>query len=160
MAATYDLITTQTLSATSGTITVSNISQSYTDLVVTLFTKRPDGGTANDDGFIFNNQSTTSYSRIWQNSSGSGQDGISDKGIIYTSTNWYTSRIFIQGYSEQGNTYKPVMLNNYVGGYSHIAYTYSGSTTSVARIDFNSTSGQYFASGTVISLYGIARGTA
>lgn len=160
MAATYELITTQTLSATSGTITVSSISQSYTDLVVTLFTKRPDGGTAGDDGFTFNNQSTTSYSRIWQTSSGSGQDSTTEKGLIYTPTDWRTTRIFIQGYSEQGNTYKPVMLNNYVSGHSHIAYTYSGSTTSIARIDFNSTSGQYFASGTVISLYGIARGTA
>ncbi len=155
---TYSPIASQTLSATATSITFNSVPQGYTDLVVVIKGQ----GTSNIGIYTrFNNDSAANYSRAYFYGDGSGQASGRVQNETNLSFSFNAARghtIFnINGYSNS-TTWKNALISNdyYDNGVVRTTGVWRN-TAPITSITFTVDSST-MASGTVISLYGLAGG--
>ena len=164
MPATYEPISTQTLSTGSTSISFNSIASTYTDLVLicSVF------GTANYSGFIrFNSDTGSNYSTTLLQGNGStatssrasSQSSITilSKNIGFDTSYLTTGIVNIQNYANT-SSYKTVLSRtNVVRASVGEAAAYAGtwrSTAAITSLTIISDGGTY-AAGSVFTLYGI-----
>ena len=157
---TYSPIASQTLSATATSITFNGVPQGYTDLVIVVKGQ----GTANVGIYtIFNNDSAANYSRAYMYSDGSGMASgrvTNETSLTFSFNAARGHTIFnINGYSNSTTWKNALISNDY---YDNAVVRTTGvwrNTAPITSIKFTVDSST-MASGTVISLYGLAGGQA
>lgn len=160
--ATYEPIATTTLNSSSGTVTFSSISGSYTDLVLVTMAKLT-SGTAGMR-LRFNSDSASNYSNtfLYGNGSSAGSVGNTSTGANFyygaylDSTNWGVTISNIMNYSNS-TTKKTVITRDGSGtlGVDAVGSLWF-STSAITNIDVQTTNSNVFASGSTFTLYGIA----
>ena len=158
MPLTYEPLGTYTLSGAS-TVTFSNISSSYTELVI-HYSAVANAGTANGVGVRFNGDSAANYAWGFFESYAGSTQGKNQNGMNYSLAGYVDSARSSAG---------TININNYRGGYikqiqslgvgaeSAVNNVTSwSSTAAITSITFFIASNS-FASPSVVSLYGIAR---
>ena len=126
MPATYEPISTQTLSSVQSTITFSSIPATYTDLVLVSSTRSQSSGSGDDNiGYRFNGDTATNYSRTTM--TGDGTSASSFRG-----TNDNALYIALQNLSTApANTFSPNILQ---------VFNYANTTTfktSLSRVSLS-----------------------
>ena len=165
MASTYTPIGTTTVSGTSTTVvTFNSISGSYTDIII--IANGTNGVATENVEMRLNNDSGANYSRTIL--SGNGSSATSGRSTSSTqlrldvtgywnTTNPSTTIIQLMNYSNS-TTYKTVLVrsNNPSVGVDALVGLWR-STAAITRVDLYPTvaSGDYFASGSTFTLYGI-----
>ena len=155
---TYSPIATQTLSANASSVTFNGVPQGYTDLVIIIKGQ----GTSNIAiTTTFNNDTATNYSRAYFYADGSGQSSgrvQNESGILFSFNAARGHTIMhINGYSNYVGFKNALISNDY---YDNAVVRTSGVWRNTAPITSIKFSGTDIASGTVISLYGLAGGQA
>jgi hypothetical protein len=155
---TYSPIASQTLSANATSVTFNNIPQGYTDLRI-IFKGTATVGVGVD--MRFNGDTSSNYNRAFMYSDGSGMvssRGINQSSIDFTLLASRGHTIFdINNYSGSTNRKTALMSNDY---YDNAVVRNVGvwrNTSPITSISF-SVASENIASGTVISLYGLAGG--
>jgi len=155
---TYSPIASQTLSANAASATFNGIPQGYTDLVIVI---KGQGTTDIAVTTTFNNDTATNYSRAYFYADGSGQSSgrvTGESGILWS---FNASRghniMHINGYSNSVNWKNVLISNDY---YANAVVRTSAVWRNTAPITSITFSASNIASGTVISLYGLAGGQA
>jgi len=171
MAATYDVISTQTLASTSATVTLSSISQLYTDLVLVTQSRASTTGTYDTDiGIRFNGDTSLVYSRTAMYGEGSNASSFraTGEGCIFgavhplssgTANVWGIANYNIMNYS-QANTYKTVLVRSSCNGASAddvraLVGLWRGTPAAITSLSLILASGGSFAIGSTFTLYGI-----
>ncbi len=162
MPATYEPITTTTLSTATASVTFSSISGSYTDLVLVIF-----GGFAGNEDVAmrFNSDTASNYSgtNVQGNGSGVFTGRQSNQTSCYlTSGGYFTNAlqsnaiIQIQNYSNT-TTYKTVLSrNNNTSTSTEFCVNLWRSTSAITSINlFGRNSSTNWLSGSTFTLYGI-----
>lgn len=154
---TYTPIATQTLGASATTITLSSIPSTYTDIILVL------RGVYNTNNYInmkLNNDGTSTYSMTYLRGDGSsatsGRASNASYGIGFTAGNPDNAIFQLMNYSNT-TTNKTVLIRTNAAG-SEVRATVGlwRSTSAINRIDLIHDSANGFASGTMVTLYGIA----
>lgn len=153
---TYSPIASQTLSTSAPSVTFSSIPQGYTDLVIIIKGQ----GTSNIAiTTTFNNDTATNYSRAYFYADGNGQASgriQNESGIVFSFNAARGHTIMhINGYSNSVGFKNALISNDY---YDNATVRTSGVWRNTAPITSIKFSGSDIASGTVISLYGLAGG--
>ncbi len=165
--ATYIPLQTDTLTSTSTAVTFSNISQSYTDLVLVAHMKLTSGSTGH---LIFNGTSPSGslYEILYFSSSGSAfqskdiNSGASIRlGEVYgsgiSSVDFATCIAQIGDYA-QTNKYKSVIVKyDDVNNESSLTGGTWRDTSAISSITFTSGSTGQFVAGCTFTIYGIAQ---
>ena len=166
--ATYDLISTQTISSAGTTVTFSSIPGTYRDLVLIIY---PKATTAADIRFRFNGDTNANYrarfasgdSGTLYSSFGSFLTSCSATAYAATATTAGNSmhKIEIMSYSNT-NTYKPVLCHSGDSTARDIIANIWKSTSAITSITLggDSSLNAIFATGSIFSLYGIASANA
>ena len=160
MAVTYASIASTTLGSGVSTYTFSSIPQTYTDLVIVIYTATSTGAYCN---IRFNNDSSTTYYQVSMEGLSSGP--ISEKtsstyfvcnwhgAAFSSSTRWCSYYGHIMSYSN--TSVKKNLMGQWNGnGEVDVAHGTWPSTAAVSSLTVFTPSNT-FASGTTISLYGI-----
>lgn len=167
MATTYDKIATTTLTGTQSTISFTNISQAYSDLVIVIQAKATNSG---DIYMRINGDTSNKYSYNVLSASGAGtslnrSNGQNSTGCLLDSygapsiDNNHIAICNIIGYSNT-STFKTVIsrtsnpLTAYVG--TDLVASQYGSTSAVSSLELRLVS-ESFMSGTIVTLYGILK---
>jgi len=158
MPLTYEPLGTYNLSGVS-TVTFSNISSSYTELVI-HYSAVANAGSANNIGVRFNGDASANYAWGFFQSLSGTTTGANQNGVSYSLVGYVDSSRSSAG---------TININNYRGGYikqiqslgvgaeSAVNNVTSwSSTAAITSITFFIASNS-FASPSVVSLYGIAR---
>ena len=154
MPATYEPITTQTLTGTTTSLSISSIPSTYTDLVLVV------AGTVNiTTGFEirFNGDTATNYSRTRLQGDGSSVASVRSTNINYIGagnigTDQSVSIFHIMNYSNT-TTYKTIIARgNNAGGFVNANVGLWRSTSAITSITLG---GGTFQIGTTFTLYGI-----
>lgn len=164
MAATYEAITTQTLSSAQSSITLSSIPQTYTDLVIVANGASTSGGSMMTK---FNGDGGANYSYTYFYGDGSGVYGgrsLSQSAGIAGSRNGIGTQgggiMQINNYSNT-TTYKGMFSRQF--GSTQIVWFSTGrwgNSSAITSIVFTDESGGNFTTGFTITLYGIKAGNA
>lgn len=176
---TYEVITSQTLGSNQTTVTFSNISQAYTDLVIRASWRTTNNTQGwNDIKININSNTNSEYlGRLrWASQTGENTQAetatyfVSRPYLSYTTApdnNLYTNtEFYIQNYSSStgyktihgadGTSFftsgsaSGVFCNGYV-------YTNTSAVTSLSMVQFGSPPSADIAAGSIITLYGIKR---
>jgi hypothetical protein len=160
---TYEPIATTTLSSSSGTVTFSSISSSYTDLVLVTMAKLTSG--TSGMRLRFNSDTGSNYSNtfLYGDGTSSGSVGNTSTGCNFyygaylDSSNWGITTSNIMNYSNS-TTKKTVITRDGSAalGVDAVVSLYFGSTSAITNIDVQTTNSNVFASGSTFTLYGIA----
>jgi len=166
MPATYEAISSTTLTSATSTITFSSISSAYTDLKLVFVYKGTNGSAGR---FTLNNDTSNLYSYMYVTGNGTSLSGtqVSNTsgpvpltfGTSSPTTTFVTSIIDIVAY--RGSTNKTILGTTHMnqgattGEVNRVAYLYR-STSAITRIDLTRTSGA-FDVGTMATLYGILK---
>ena len=173
MAATYTLISSNTLSASAASVTFSSIPATYTDLVIRLSARGDDSGTVLSGIYlVFNNDSgsTTTYSDTILSGSGtaatSSRDssvglmdtGYTNVGSTATANTFSNAEIYIPSYTVSQS--KPMSIfgveeNNATTAYRSVVAGLYRVNTAISTIKLQSKSSTNFVSGSSFYLYGI-----
>jgi hypothetical protein len=166
MPQTYDSIASETLSSAQATITFSNISGSYTDLILVMQGRHETGGVNRDIYLRYNQDTNANYSSTRLSATGNGtptSDRLTSTWTSIWSGYWYsdsssdfsTSIIQIQNYSNT-TTFKTCLTRQYAVNHNSQWATVGcwRSTSAITRIDITVPSAS-FASGSTFTLYGI-----
>lgn len=156
--ATYVSIASQTLSSAAASVTFSSISGAYTDLVLII-----NGTLSTQDtiGIQFNGDTGNNYSATRLNGDGSTIESgrWSNQPLGYfgnLDTTNSTASLNIMNYSN-ATTYKTSLMRNSTPAYQVYANVILWrSTAAITSFLLKPISGYNFASGTTLSLYGIA----
>ncbi len=159
MANTYDPIATQTFSGSAKTVTFTNISGLYTDLVLVF------GGSASSGNIQirFNSDTSTNYSQadIWVNTGSLTSGRETSVTALYAGDNiaapvdGMSSVIaHFNNYSNSTTFKSSLIRTSNAAKTSSIAVGLWRSTSAITSITFEST-GANFSSGSKVSLYGI-----
>ena len=171
MAATYDVISTQTLASTSATVTFSSIPATYTDLVLVTQSRASTTGTYDTDiGIRFNGDSSAVYSRtaLYGNGTTAASFGATGEGCIFgavhplssgTANVWGIANYNIMNYS-QATTLKTVLVRSSCLGASAddvraLVGLWAGTAAVITSLSLILASGGSFAIGSTFTLYGI-----
>ena len=173
MANTYELISSNVLTASAASVTFSAIPATYTDLLIKTSIRTDYAGTFQDMEMIWNAIETTGYySQIWLNGDGTATSNLKVRsneskwqyanipGTSVTSNTFASQEIYIPNYA--GTAIKPASVftvteNNTAtsGFYQTRANALLGNFTSaVTSIKFQLPSGNYV-TGSSFYLYGI-----
>jgi hypothetical protein len=160
---TYDKIATTTLSASTSSITFSNIPNTYTDLVVITNTKLNSGITALDFRFNGDTASNYSYTRMYANDlnavSTDRESNLTGMRIGFTSSTDYVNGIFeINNYKNTVSN-KTVLGRSGVNDYGGYVFFYTGlwrSTSAINSVTIYSDNSTNFVSGSNFTIYGIS----
>ena len=158
---TYEPIATTTLTSNSTSVTLSNIPQTYTDLVIVINSYCV-GATALDVSWRANSDSGNNYSGTRfmsdnvpysdRNSNNSAGNAV---GIF---NDWSVTRGYFMNYSNT-TTYKTALFRSDAKGYAvYAGVTMWRSTSAISSLTFIQPFGQsgQYASGSTFTLYGIA----
>jgi len=172
MPTTYQLISSNTLSTSTASVTFSSIPQTYTDLIVKVSARN--AGTANAYPSIMrvrlNSDTSSLYSSTYlygqDNTAGSFNESNTDRiGAYASNSNTSTSNtfsnveIYIPSYTASQN--RPVSVNGAAeinattANINAVSAGLYGSTTAVSSITLSSGNSQDFVSGSSFDLYGI-----
>lgn len=165
-----ELITSQTLVSTAGSITFSSIPQTYTDLLIVISARGNYAG-VNDDMVLSFNGSSSSHS--WRILYGQGTGGFSTSGSSSgryatttganaTSSTFGSSQIYIPNYA--GSTNKSVSSdsvaeNNATGTFMEINAGLWANTAAITSITIADSPGTAFQIGSSFYLYGFKKGS-
>lgn len=157
---TYTPIVTTTLGVASGTVTLSSIPSTYTDLILVVSGR---GQSNTGWGLKFNNDTGSNYSSTYLDGNGTSvtSEQYSTPGFMRTVWNAYwnssnacNSIVNILNYSNT-TTYKSSLWRNNSSTYEESGAGLWRSTGAINRIDIITSSAD-FTSGTTFTLYGIA----
>jgi hypothetical protein len=177
MPQTWDVIASTTLSTTASSIDFTSITSSYTDLVALVSARFSSSGHL---AFTVNNDSGNNYSYVGiygrapdgnpTGSEYSTENAVNLSAMRGSAFSYFPSASNIYGgaiihfmnYSSTFNVKDFLVRNSTVGAsnYAGIEFTvgsYYGSTSAISRITFSRVGGGNFETGSVITLYGIAR---
>jgi hypothetical protein len=116
MAATYDLVTSQTFTGDTGTVTFTSFSSAYTDLIIQGHVN----GSGNGDVYLrFNgDESSSNYYSLYANSSTTG---------FKNDKNYATNRIGVIGqYNSSQQSANPLFFEIVIPEYSNSGYNKNG----------------------------------
>ena len=167
----YEVISTQTLVSTSATVTISSISQGYTDLVLVTQSRASTTGTYDTDiGIRFNGDTSSVYSRtaIYGTGSSAASFRATGEGCIFgavhplssgTANVWGIATYNIMNYS-QATTYKTILVRSSCTGASAddtraVVGLWRATPTAITSLSLILASGGSFAIGSTFTLYGI-----
>ena len=162
--ATYDAISTQTLTSSAASVTFSSIPQTYTDLVLVVAVRYVASGGNGSIQFNGDTGANYSYTRFDGNGTSATSGRSSNNSQIYLSTNGIgnttdTSQIntSIQNYSNT-STYKTIISraawNGSLGAEVDVRVGLWRSTSAISSILVAAYS-QNFSTGSTFTLYGI-----
>lgn len=161
MPATFENISTTTLTSAQATITFSSIPQTYTDLRIVLVSIYDAPG--NDSRFRFNGDTGTSYATTCINSEGTAVDSLRSNtdGIYWSLWQSYTAATYMlltaDIFSYTGNTFKS-SLNTSSSAFSNgnVSTTVGTwrNTSAITSITLFQGGGNFIA-GTTATLFGI-----
>lgn len=167
----YEVINTQTLVATTATVTLSSIPASYTDLVLVTQSRASTTGTYDTDiGIRFNGDSSAVYSRtaLYGNGTSASSFRATGEGAIFAGVNplssgtanvWGIVTWNIMNYS-QATTYKTILVRSSCTGASAddtraVVGLWRATPTAITSLSLILASGGSFAIGSTFTLYGI-----
>lgn len=169
MAATYELIASNTLSTSAASVTFSGIPSTYTDLVLKINT-RVSSGIASSLIYKINSDTNTNYSRVLLR--GDGKNRLSNltsnssnpqlttmnQGISTTSNTFTNVEIYIPSYTVSQN--KPISVfgtteNNANTSYIAVFAALWRNTSAITSIELTDGSGFTFETYSSFYLYGI-----
>ena len=162
MAITYSPIATTTLGTTASDITFTSISGSYTDIILSL-----NHSSSSTTGLIyleFNSDTTNnnySNTRLVADSGGSSSDtssganNVNQRFISWARTEWTTTLVNFQNYSNSTTFKTPLIRNSNASGQVSTAVILWRNTNAITQIKIINQS-TTFAAGTMATLYGIA----
>ena len=159
MAATYDVISTQTLASVAASVTFSSIPQTYTDLVLVLSTGVTTGSSISIY-FRFNNDSSALYSRTTLygdgTSAGSARGSGASEAYAGQSETTIKSMSTVQMFNYSNTTtYKTcITRDSQASLVSQSRVNLYRSTSAISRLDVYTTSSTFIA-GSTFTLYGI-----
>lgn len=160
---TYTPLATTTLGSSASSYTFSSIPSTYTDLVLILNTAQTGGG---DPVIQFNSDSSTNYSNTYLYGTGTAAGSARVSSATYARVGYYgggsgtvgnsNAIVNIQNYSNS-TTYKTFLsrANTAASGTDAIVGLWR-STAAITSITFSYTSSSNIATGSVLTLYGIA----
>lgn len=161
---TYTAITTQTLTSTTGTITISSIPQTYTDLLLITSVSSATGGQTSTLNFQFNGDTGTNYSYTYMQGNGSaassgrgsnatiGVAGQEESSLL--PAQFSVGRCHIMNYANT-TTYKTAITRSDSPSAQTQAWvSLWRSTAAITSITLN-VSGYSMAAGSKFTLYGI-----
>ena len=166
------LIQTQTLTSAQPNITFSAIPQNFTDLYVLTSIRSTRPGPDNEDSvFVEFNGVTTGYTS--RNLRGDGSSATSQSGSTAlvllnqnsnntTANSFSNASIYIPNYAGSTNksgSIDSVMEWNNIGAFQNIIAFLWSNTDAITSIKFRPNVGPNFAIGTMISLYGVTKGS-
>ena len=159
MPATYEPISTQTLGSSAATITLSSIPATYTDLVLIFNGKTVSGG--QNFNVRYNSDTATNYSEtsvLGDGSSAASYRSSSNTvmvlGGIYASQG--TIIINILNYANTTTFKTTLSRSSYANGYAGaLVGLWRKTPEAINTIGLSLTGGDSFASGSVVTLYGI-----
>lgn len=167
MPTTYTPLATTTLGSAQASVTLSDISGAYTDLMLVISAQSTQATTYDNLNIQFNSDTGTNYSRqrlnafsggaTAENSANASAIGVGViTGTSFSSSIFSQSITHIQNYSNT-TTFKSVVFRSG----SQDAYVQAGvstwrSTSAITSIDIKTASGSNLAAGSTFSLYGIA----
>lgn len=171
MAATYDVISKQTLTSTAATVTLSSIPATYTDLVLVTQSRASTTGTYDTDiGIYFNGDTSSVYSRtgVYGNGSSAYSFRATAEGAVFaaihplssgTADVWGIANWNIMNYS-QTSTYKTFFVRSSCNGASSddvraLVGLWRGTPVAITSLSLILASGGSFAIGSTFTLYGI-----
>jgi hypothetical protein len=159
MAITYEPIATTTLTGAASSVTLSSISGSYTDLILSMSIY---SGSGSNVFFQLNGDTGSNYSTNYINgdgasTSGSRSTGQTSAGNTWTytdSTSWMTNVLHFNSYSNT-SIYKTIVGKNYSAG-NDVTATISlwRSTSAITSIKLIAGTND-FGTGCTFNLYGI-----
>lgn len=169
-AVTYDLISDTTLSSASGTIDITTIPATFTDLRIVVFV--PSYSSSNQDSFIrFNNDSGANYSFMCYNqnndSAGNVVSGFGGTQFNYSVQTIYTSPTYPSLYtfdianyastsSKTGLVTASQTRSNTASNLARTTFRYAGSSA-ISSFTLTVGGSQTYSVGTRITLYGILK---
>ena len=156
MPATYDSIASTTATGSQNTITFSGISGSYTDIVLAVSSKLTSPGSATF--LTFNSDSGTNYSNtriLGDGSSATSQRRTNNNYIVIDAPNgeWSTLLFNVMNYSNT-TTNKTCLIRAGSTTYTTAVVGLWRNTAAITSITLT-TDGGNFASGSILTLYGI-----
>jgi hypothetical protein len=166
MADTYELISSTTLTASTNAVTFTSIPQTYTDLVMTCayyevtnngdcrLSFNGDTSTTHDSGFIYRNGTSGWSAFVNQSGEGWAMQNINDTALYPLLV-----EIFIGDYATTSK-FKTYLMTSGTGGGGWPLTQGQGtwrSTSAITSLSWRNTVSTNLATGSVISLYGIAR---
>jgi hypothetical protein len=165
------LISTQTLATTTASITFSSIPSSYTDLYAVFSLKSNFASSDYDDlGITVNGVSTNmSFRQLYGYGASAGSNtGTGSFGRAFIAGNSSTANSFGNGTmlipNYAGSTNKSisvdsVMDNNNTNTFIALCAGLWANTAAITSVNFQSTNGGNLLSGSMISLYGVTKGS-
>lgn len=155
MPATYEPIATTTLGSNTATITFSSIAATYTDIILVLSGLYT---TSNFVNFKVNNDSGSNYSNTYLRGNGSVASSGRASNATYgigIGENPENTVIHFQNYANTTTNKTMLVRTNKSGSETRAVVGLWRSTSAINRIDLIHDSANGFASGTVVTLYGI-----
>jgi len=166
MTATYDSIATTTLTSAQTSVTFSNISQNFTDLVLVCTIRDTNTGTQRYPFIRFNGDSNTNYS--WTRMHGNeGNQAVSARASNQTSlsyeapgagstANYFAPSIFsIQNYSNTTTNKTAILRSGNFGGAVQVAAIVGLYRSTSAITSISITADTSFATSSSFTIYGI-----
>lgn len=161
MPATYEPITTTTLSSSVTSFTLSSIPGTYTDLLLVIDGAPITGGTSMDSNWQFNGDTGANYSdiRFQTNFCDRSNNATSSRFGQPQSVGRYIQTLHIMDYANT-SIYKSTIARSGSGtsSVSPVAEIYGGlwrNTAAITSITVISGQARNYTSGTVVTLYGI-----
>jgi len=166
------LIESKTLGTAQASIEFTSIPQTFTDLVLVLSTRQNTGGITGGDGRMYFNDSTTGYSG--RQLGGSGSSAFSESttaagrfagflnGSASTSNTFANTQIYIPNYTGSTNkswSVDSVNEDNGTFAYQTIQASLWSNTAAITKITYSDVGGTNFAAGSMVSLYGVLKGS-
>lgn len=175
MATTCKLIAKTTLGSAASTVTLDNIPQTYTDLLLLASIRSNRNNTVDNTLVRFNgeaaNASILSCRILYGTGATAGSDSVASGGMFltyggtpaaqHTSNTFGTVEMYVPNYA--GNTNKSVSItfageaNSASGVYMGAIAGLRASTAAIESMTFSVTAGETIASGSSFYLYGITR---
>jgi hypothetical protein len=167
---TYELISSNTLSATTSSITFSAIPSRFTDLVVRISARGSNAAVGTQLGVRYNNSTSTIYSNTYLTSNGSAASSTNmsanngdevnngTSGASSTSNTFGSTEIYIPNYTVSANkpiSWFTVSENNATTAHITTSASLFGSTTAISSLVINYN--QSLLSGSSFYLYGIKK---
>jgi hypothetical protein len=170
MANTYTLISSNTLTSDTTSVTLNSIPQTYTDLVIKYAARTDGGGSVGDTCLVtFNSDTATNYSRVSIRG-----DGSTATSFISSNATSITLHTYVNGSGGTANTFasvelyisnytatssRPISVANAQENNSTTAYVYGGASlyrgsSGISSINW-SAPGSLFLTGSSFYLYGI-----
>lgn len=170
MTATYEKISSTTVSSAVSSISFTSIAATYTDLKIIGSVKLNSSGVGSELYMRFNSNSGTEYSRTVMSGGGSSATGTQNSGQTYirlnyvcdpTTTTFTDVYVYIPNYTNTATVHRCLGMlsrgSTSPAGIDYLVGTYHTSGAAISTITFTLEGGNNFASGCVWTIYGIKK---